>query len=87
MPGNLEFGTTHVENIEARQEFISKLSRGDFKSSEVVYITCIHAFVFYGSIKNNTDTYDFLVNSAEPRSVFTKSLLIFLMKVTPSFQL
>ena len=26
--GNLEVGTTNFENIEARQEFISKLSRG-----------------------------------------------------------
>ena len=27
--GNLEVGTTHFENIKARQEFISELSRDD----------------------------------------------------------
>ena len=55
--GNLEVGTTNVENIEARQEFMSKLSRGCLlKPSDVVYITCIHAFVFYRSITIlNTD--------------------------------
>ena len=36
----------------SRQEFISKLSRdGHLNPSDVVYITCIHAFVFYPSIR------------------------------------
>ena len=60
----------------SRQEFISKLSRGDYlKPSDVVYITCIHVFVFYRSIKNNTDAFEFLENSTDPRSVFTKSFV------------
>ena len=36
--GNLEVGTTNFENIEARQDLISKLSRGDLlKPSDVVH--------------------------------------------------
>ena len=72
---NLGVGTTNFENIEARQEFFSKLSRGDLKPSDVVYITCIHTFVFYPLIKDNTDAFEFLVNSKEPSSIFTTSIV------------
>ena len=74
--GNLEVVTTNFENMEGRREFISKLSRGGLlKPSDVVYITCIHAFVFYQSVKDNTVTFEFLVNSTELMSVFTKSFV------------
>ena len=81
---NLGVGTT---NFEARQEFISKLSRGGLrKPSDVVYITCIQAFVFYPSIEDNTDDFEFLVNSTVPRSVLRGPWLIYLIKVTPPFK-
>ena len=48
----MEVQSINFDCIDARQEFISDVSRdGLLKPSDVVYITCMHAFVIYKSIK------------------------------------
>ena len=74
--GKMEVQSINFDCIDARQEFIADVSRGGLlKPSDVVYITCMHAFVISKSIKNNYDAFNFLLDTSKPRYVFTKYFL------------
>ena len=74
--GKMEVQSINFDCIDARQEFIADVSRGGLlKPFDLVYITCMHAFVIYKSIKNNSDAFKFLLATSKPRDVFTKYIL------------
>ena len=74
--GNMPLNSEHIQDNEVRKEFTAQMSRGGLlKPSDIVYITCIHAYFYFRSIKNNSEVHDFLLNSSEPRSVFSKSFV------------
>ena len=70
--GNMDKSSVIIDSADTRQEFLAQISRGGLlKPSDVVYITCMHAFVLYNTIKMNSESFSLLLTSPNPRSVFT----------------
>ena len=74
--GKMEEHSVAFELADMRQEFMAQISRGGLlKPSDVVYITCIHAFALYNAIKNNSESFSLLMKFSNPRNVFTTYFL------------
>ena len=57
---------------QAKEEFVALVSRGGLlKPSDLVYVTCTHAWLLYQKIKENEESFNFLISSSNPRTIFT----------------
>ena len=58
---------------EAKEEFVALVSRGGLlKPSDLVYVTCTHAWQIYHKIKESEESFNFLISSQNPRTIFTE---------------
>ena len=62
-----------------KEEFVSLVTRGGLlKPSDLVYVTCVHAWSLYHSIKDSNDAFNLLLSSSNPRTLFTEFFITIL---------
>ena len=62
-----------------KEEFVSLVTRGGLlKPSDLVYVTCVHAWSLYHSIKDSNDVFNLLLSSSNPRTLFTEFFITIL---------
>ena len=65
-------GNTNDLEKGAKDEFLSLVNQGGLiKPSDLLFLTCVHAAAFFKYIKSKEYIFNMLINSSNPRSVFS----------------
>ena len=68
--------TEEIEEEGDAAEYLEIANRGGLtKPSDVVYMACVHAWAFYSRIAESESSFQLLMNSPNPRSVFVLSFM------------
>ncbi len=65
------------EMQEQSKKFLEQVNRGGLcYPSDLVFVTCLHAWKYYHDLQNRKEAYDFLFSTTESQQVFLESFLI-----------
>ena len=66
-----EIPDEYMDEKPAREEYVDMVNRGGLtKPSDVLHVTCAHAWGLYVCMSDNADAFKMLLESSNPRSVF-----------------
>ena len=65
-----------TENVNSEQQYLNLINRGGLtKPSDILFMTCIHAWTLYSHIQASADAYQTLMACCNPRNLFFETFL------------
>ena len=63
-----------TENVNSEQEYLNLINRGGLtKPSDILLMTCIHAWTLYSHIQASAYAYQILMACCNPRNLFVET--------------